>query len=107
MPGISAFGFSILISSYFSGIGKFHINTLGSFIGLTMTVSFCYLLIPVYGTKGAAIAASISYCTSALFLTIYFVIYTKLNVIYLLPNRKEFNDLVSIIRNNWVSFYTK
>jgi len=106
-PGISAFGFSILISSYFSGIGKFYINTLSSFIGLIITIIACYLLIPVYGTTGAAIATSFSYCTSALFLVICFIRFRKISILYLLPRKKELIDLIAIIRNSWLSFNTK
>ena len=107
LPGISAFGFSILISSYFSGIGKFYINTLGSFIGLIITIIACYSLIPVYGTTGAAIATSLSYCTSALFLIICFIRSRKISVCDLLPSKKESDDLIAIIRNSWLSFNAK
>ena len=107
LPGISAFGFSILISSYFSGIGKFYINTICSFIGLIITIIACYSLIPVYGTIGAAISTSLSYCTSALFLIICFIRFRKISVWKLLPTKKESHDLFTIIRNSWVSFNTK
>lgn len=60
-PGIVAFGTSIIIFNYFAGIGKNQVNAIAAFTGLGANILFCYLLIPVYGSVGAGITASISF----------------------------------------------
>jgi len=60
-PGIVAFGTSIIIFNYFAGIGKNQVNAIAAFTGLGANIFFCYLLIPVYGSVGAGITASISF----------------------------------------------
>ena len=58
---------SNLISHYFSGIGKNHLNFIGSLIGLLITAALGYILIPKYGLKGAAIASSVAFFGTAIF----------------------------------------
>lgn len=60
-PGILAMGINTILSHYFSGHGKFYINAIGSGIGFVLTLAACYVLIPIYGTAGAALSASIAY----------------------------------------------
>jgi O-antigen/teichoic acid export membrane protein len=60
-PGIIAFGTSIIIFNYFAGIGKNQVNAMAAFVGLGSNILFCYLLIPVFGSIGAGITASISF----------------------------------------------
>jgi O-antigen/teichoic acid export membrane protein len=60
-PGIIAFGSSIIIFNYFSGIGKNRVNAFAALVGLLSNILFCFLLIPVYGSYGAGITASISF----------------------------------------------
>jgi O-antigen/teichoic acid export membrane protein len=60
-PGIIAFGTSIIIFNYFAGIGKNQVNAIAAFVGLGANILFCYLLIPVFGSVGAGITASISF----------------------------------------------
>lgn len=66
--GILSFAFTSVISHYFAGTGKYHINTIASFIGLIFTVILNVLLVPTYGYVGAALTASISYGATSLFL---------------------------------------
>ncbi len=71
-PGILAMGINTILSHYFSGHGKFYINAIGSGIGFILTLTACYVLIPIYGTEGAAISASIAYASTMIFtLTIF------------------------------------
>lgn len=39
--GISIFGYSVIVSHYFAGVGKYAINTMAAFVGL---VILCYLI---------------------------------------------------------------
>ncbi len=58
---------SNIISHYFSGIGKNHINFIGSLIGLVITAALGYVFIPKYGLKGAAMASSLAFFATAIF----------------------------------------
>jgi O-antigen/teichoic acid export membrane protein len=70
LPGILAFSFNIICSNYFSGTGKYAVNTWASVAGLFLTIILCSALIPAYGIGGASLAAAISYiCTTAITVT--------------------------------------
>ncbi|MFO7722717.1 MAG: polysaccharide biosynthesis C-terminal domain-containing protein [Bacteroidales bacterium] len=71
-PGIVFMSGAMILSHHFAGTGKYHINTIGSLIGLGFIVLLCFLLVPQYGLKGAALAASITYFISLLYLLIVF-----------------------------------
>jgi O-antigen/teichoic acid export membrane protein len=59
--GILALSVSIILSSFFSGMGKHYVNAIGSGIGLVFTLGAGLLLIPRYGYVGAGLTASIAY----------------------------------------------
>ncbi len=64
-PGVFFYNFSLIIGHYFSGKGRYHINSIASAIGLVVTVGFCWMLIPFIGIYGAAIAAVLSFVTTS------------------------------------------
>jgi O-antigen/teichoic acid export membrane protein len=68
-PGIIAFGTSIIIFNYFAGIGKNRLNAFAGFVHLLSNILLCFLLIPVFGSYGAGIAASASFLLMAGILT--------------------------------------
>jgi len=72
-PGIVAFGFSVIILNYFSGIGNYKVTVVAAGLGLCATIVSGYLLIPVFGMYGAAIAASISYIVMSVVLLVFFM----------------------------------
>jgi O-antigen/teichoic acid export membrane protein len=76
-PGIVFMSGAMILSHHFAGQGRYHINTIGSVIGLGFIVLFCFLLVPVYGLKGAAMAASSTYFISLVYLLIVFGLNTK------------------------------
>lgn len=72
-PGVLVYNFSIILGHYFSGIGKYHINTIASSIGLAVSIALFYALIPTYETFGAGLATSISYAVTSIVVLIYFI----------------------------------
>jgi len=76
-PGILSFSFSMVLSHYFSGLGKYHLNMWSSLAGFITTILLSYLLIPSLGYVGAAITASSSYLLSSFLLSYKFIKYTK------------------------------
>jgi O-antigen/teichoic acid export membrane protein len=88
-PGVLLYNFAIILGHYFSGIGKYHINTIASSIGLVVSVVLFISLIPAYAIKGAGIATSISYGVTSLVLLIIFVRESKISAIEFIPGKKD------------------
>lgn len=76
--GILTFSVSIILSPYFSGMGKPIHNTISAAIGLVFTLVLSLLLIPKMKLPGAALAATVSYIASTLYLFIVFLKMTNL-----------------------------
>lgn len=97
--GIIALSFSILLSAFFSGMGKPMHSAIASGIGLVFTLFFSLWLIPVYGIVGAGIAASCAYLSATLYQLIAFVILAKVKPTDFLIRRSEIRLLIREIRN--------
>lgn len=99
-PGILAMAASMMFSHYFSGTGAHHHNTIGSGIGLVVTLIAGFTLIPEYGLLGAAVTASLSYCTLTLYKGIVFIWLSKARILELLPNAAD----VRVAKTEWRKF---
>ncbi|MHB8258935.1 MAG: oligosaccharide flippase family protein [Bacteroidia bacterium] len=71
-PGIAMMGLTGIYAHYFSATGNMKISAASSLVGLIITLSFSFILIPIYGTKGAAYTNCVSYTVSSLFLIFMF-----------------------------------
>ncbi|HIE15365.1 MAG TPA: hypothetical protein EYP69_00395 [Bacteroidales bacterium] len=78
--GIFFLAVSKIMSNFFSGTGKPHINTISSGIGLVIVTIFGLVLIPRWAFVGAGITASVTYFASFLFQFIIFVKNAKLTL---------------------------
>ncbi len=100
MPGILVYNFYLIPGHYFSGIGKYHINTIASAAGLIATLVFGLILIPLFDFYGAAIAATISFTATSLYT---FWVLKKLSgfpLTYFLPGKadiREYSDFIKKI----------
>ncbi len=72
IPGIFFYNFYLIPGHYFSGKGKYHINTMASTIGLIVTLTLSLILIPIYDFYGAAIAGSASFIATSAYAFIIF-----------------------------------
>lgn len=82
--GIIPFSSMPIISSYLAGNNNYKYNFIISFILCLITLILDFLLIPIYGIIGAALASSISYLAGAFLLTMYFLKITNLKIYELL-----------------------
>jgi stage V sporulation protein B len=80
LPGIVAFSAANVIASYLAGIGKPQLNLYVALAGVIVTVVLDVLLIPRFDIAGAAIASTLSYLTSTLFIIWFFMRVSKLAV---------------------------
>ena len=71
-PGVWLFSYALIVGHYFSGHGRYQVNALASGIGLVVSLIGAILLIPSYGTQGAAVAASLSYFVTSAIVFWYF-----------------------------------
>ena len=71
-PGVWLFSYALIVGHYFSGHGRYQVNALASGIGLIVSLIGAILLIPSYGTEGAAVAASLSYFVTSAIVFLYF-----------------------------------
>jgi len=96
-PGVLFFNIALIMGHYFSGIGKYHINTIASFAGLIISIGLFYFMIPRYGIFGAGWATSISYTFTSLIVLLLFVKESMLNKSELIPSGKSLNDVFQAI----------
>ncbi len=101
IPGIIFHASTRLIRVYLLGIGRPGITLFISIVPFTFQVPLCYLLIPMWGFPGAALAV-----TTALGITgiITLMIYSRLNKIkyadLLIPQKTDFYFLFGMIKDH-------
>ena len=72
IPGIIAICLAYPLASYFSGKDKIRTNIYSSILALVVIVVANFVLIPLYGIRGAAVASSLGYSTLFIYLLIEF-----------------------------------
>lgn len=78
-----------LITHYFSGQGNYRLNAGAGLIGAFISILFCFILIPLFGIKGAALAAIAGSVSMFIFYVYRFMLHTSLGVTDLLFFMRE------------------
>ena len=65
--GIVVLSAGMVLSVYFVGNGRPGVSVVASSVGLIVTIVLGFALIPMYGMKGAAVTASVSYASGVLY----------------------------------------
>lgn len=86
VPGLLAMSGSQVLSHFLSGTGRVMHNTIGSGLGLLITVPLGFALIPKYGLVGAAITTSAAYTVSVAYQTVVFLRITSTRWLELFPH---------------------
>lgn len=97
-PGVLFFNFSLIIDHYFSGIGKYYVNTIASFVGLMVAILAFSLFIPAYGIIGAGWGTSISYIFTSLIVISFFIVESKISFRDSIPKSVEIKALIAGLR---------
>ncbi len=97
-PGVLVYNFSIILGHYFSGTGKYYVNTIASSIGLVVSVVLFTVLIPPYVTLGAGIATSISYAVTSFVVLVFFLRETKIGTSSFLLSAEDLNVIKSLFK---------
>jgi O-antigen/teichoic acid export membrane protein len=93
-PGVLCLSFSSIISHYFSGLGRQRILLFANSSGLLITLCTSYYFISRFGLVGACYAASLSYMTQALVLTVVFMKQNKYDFFQLFRFKKDLDLLL-------------
>ena len=72
-PGILFYCIFLILGHYYSGTGRYQMNTFAALCGLVATFVCGFTMIPKYGVSGAAITAAVSYTVNAIFLFVFFL----------------------------------
>ena len=81
LPGILIYGTGKIISADLAGRGKIKYNMIGAVIGAVSNIILNIILIPRYNIQGAAVATSISYILSVIY------------IVYVFQKDKKYSDL--------------
>jgi len=98
-PGVFIYNFNLIIGHYFSGKGRYHINTLASTAGLIVTVVLCLVLIPIWGVYGAAFAALISFISTSAIVFVIFKKDSQYSICSFFPNKNDILEYISYIKS--------
>ncbi|MBQ6770793.1 MAG: polysaccharide biosynthesis C-terminal domain-containing protein [Bacteroidales bacterium] len=72
-PGVLFYCVFLILGHYYSGIGRYQMNTFAALCGLVVTFVCGFTLIPRYDVVGAAITSAVSYTVNAIFLFVFFL----------------------------------
>jgi len=98
VPGLVAMSASQVLSHYLSGTGRVLHNTIGSGLGLVVTVIVGLWLIPEQGLAGAAITASLAYSTSVTYQLVVFLRTTGTRLLEVLPHSGDTERMLRVWR---------
>jgi O-antigen/teichoic acid export membrane protein len=95
-PGIFIFNYALILGHYFSGLGKYYVNAIASFVGFLITGVLSWIYFKSLDIYLASIIAVCSYCaTSCVVIYFYlkeggrFVVFPRINEIRLLLNKSK------------------
>ena len=72
-PGVLFYCIFLILGHYYSGIGRYQMNTFAALCGLAATCVLGFTLIPRYDVTGAAITSAVSYTVNAIFMFVFFL----------------------------------
>jgi O-antigen/teichoic acid export membrane protein len=96
--GVLALSANTIFSHFFSGIGQPKVNVYANAMGLIFTLLLLFILIPLWGIVGAAIAASVSYTITVIYQAIVFKRQTQTKWIEWIPKTDDFTEFVLLTK---------
>jgi len=102
-PGILFFNIALILGHYFSGIGKYYVSAIASFIGMIAALFLFSILIPLYGILGAGWASSISYILTSIVIIIFFYRESRLGLKSLIISKKELQFFFTEVKNSLIN----
>ena len=97
-PGVWAFVFTLILGHYFSGKGRYQINSFVSTLGLIITIALSWIFIHKFYIYGAAMVYSISNIITALLICIIFIQSTGYKMTQLFARISDIKDWLKKIK---------
>ncbi len=97
-PGILFYCIFLILGHYYSGIGRYHMNTFAALCGLVATFVCGFTLIPRYDVTGAAVTSAISYTVNAVFLLVFFMKESRFKGKDFILRKSEIQNYISEIK---------
>ncbi len=101
-PGILIYCIFLILGHYYSGIGRYQMNTFAALCGLVATLVCGFTLIPRYGVTGAAITSAVSYTVNAIFLFVFFVKESRFKGKDFLLRRSELQNYLVELKQQFI-----
>jgi len=101
-PGVLLYGVYLILGHYYSGSGRYFMNTLAALCGLVITLACGFTLIPRFAAQGAAITASLAYSMNAVFMLICFVKESRFKVRDFILTPSELKEYIIEIKNHYL-----
>lgn len=89
-PGIFCYNIFLITGHYFSGIGKYMINAIGTFAGLVATIILSSIFISIYSIKVAALITDAAYIMTTITILYFFFKESKAKFTQLIPGTSDF-----------------
>lgn len=101
-PGVLLYGIFLILGHYYSGSGRYFMNTIAALCGLAVTLGCGFTLIPRFAATGAAITASIAYSMNAVFLMVCFLRESSFHAKDFLLTPSELKEYIVEIKNHYL-----
>ena len=97
-PGALLYSTALIFGHYYSGIGKYLINTYTAMCGVVFTFACGFTLIPQFGIYGAAITSSCANAANAVFIALLFIHHSHLKIKDLFITPKDIHQYAQSIQ---------
>lgn len=101
-PGVLFYCVFLILGHYYSGIGRYQMNTFAALCGLVATFICGFTLIPKFDVAGAAITSAVSYTINAVFLFAFFLKESHFKGKDFLLTKKEITDYIAETKQHFL-----
>ena len=101
-PGVLCYSIFLILGHYYSGSGRYFMNTLAALCGLMVTLLGGFVLVPRMATTGAAITASLAYSLNAAFLLFCFLRESRFRPKDFMLTPSELKEYIVEIKNHYL-----
>lgn len=101
-PGVLFYSIFLILGHYYSGSGRYFMNTLAALCGLVVTLGCGFTLIPRFAARGAAVTAAVAYSMNAVFLMVCFLRESQFKMRDLLLTPSEVKNYLTEIKNHYL-----
>ena len=101
-PGILLYCVFLILGHYYSGIGRYQMNTFAALCGLVVTFVCGFTLIPRYDVTGAAITSAVSYTVNAIFLFVFFLKESNFKGMDFILKKSEIQNYIAELKQQFL-----